>query len=155
MTSVVRNIRIIGDGTNPLTSANGDAGNDLADVSITRVLAAGDIGTGAGQIGDTTSDPTLGCLAVQFTGSRVVEIDNLQLWRGTAAAHTTVFWGPVTGTAGNTVNIRTHVVYNVQTGVSSVYLIDEAAGAPGVAVADDEVRFTVCLGQSVPAVYAG
>lgn len=155
MTSVVRHITINGSADDILTSANADAGDDVADIWVTRTLADGDIGTASGQIQDTTSDPTIGCLAAEITGSRVVAITDIQLWRGTAAAHTTVFYGPVTGTGANTVNIRAHVTYNAQKGVSRIYLIDTAADAPGKAVADDMVIFKVLLGRSVPDAFAG
>lgn len=150
MTSVVRYSEISG-ALAVLTTALTDSGDEFASQKVKRVFTAADIGTGSGQTQDTTSNPTLGCLVAQFTGSKVRSIINLELWRPTTATHVTNFNHLVLGNAANTTNIGIHVAYNSKTGVSSIYIIDAAAAAPGLIVANDWIEFEVLLGDTVNA----
>lgn len=156
MTNVVRYTEILnGTATVPgiaiLTSAIADNGDEFASQKVKRVFVAADIGTGSGQTQDTTSNPTLGCLVAQFTGSKVRSIINLELWRPTTATHVTNFNRLVIGTAANTTNLGLHTAYNAKTGVSSIYVLDAAAGAGGLIVANDWIEFEVLLGDTVDA----
>ena len=147
MTSVVRYVEIDG-GDALLTTANADSGDEFASQIVTRVFTAADVGEGAGQTQDTTSDPTQGCLCAQFSGSRIRAISGLQLWRTSTGAHTTDFNFVELGAGANTVAIGLHVGYNAQTGVSNIYLLDKAADADGLIVAGDWVTFEVHFGDS-------
>ena len=84
----------------------------------------------------------------QFAGSRIIDVSHWVLFRPEAATNTTVFKRVVIGSAANTVNIGWNVKYNPQTGVSSLYLLDTAADAPGLIVADDYLVACVLLGSS-------
>ena len=148
MTSVVRYSLV----TNPtgavLTTAPANAGDELASQYVKRVFAAIDIGAQAGKTQDTASNPTLGCLVAQFSGSRIIDVSHWALFRPLAATNATIFKRLVIGTGANTANIGWNVNYNPQTGISSLYLLDAAAGAPGLIIANDYVIACVLLGSS-------
>lgn len=146
MTSVVR-YTLIQNGTGAaLTSANADSGDDFSAQIVKRIFVAADIGTGAGQLKDA-SNPTVGCLVAQFRGSRVMDVKISLPYRASAAT-VTVFRDPVVGTAANTSKLGYRVAYDAKTGISSVYVLDRAAAAPGAIVADDWIFITPLIGSS-------
>jgi|SRR5882724_8666820 len=147
MTSVVRYSKVQGSDAALLTAALTDSGNELASQKVIRIFGTADIGANAGQTRDAT-DPTIGCLAAQFSGSRVQDIINLQLWR-TVPATNQDFNRVVTGAAADTVNLGWRVDYNSKTGISSIYILDSAAAADGRIVAADWIEFDVLLGDIV------
>lgn len=149
MTSVVRFTEITNGTGAVLTAAVADNGDEYACQHVRRVFVAADIGAAAGQTRDAASNPTLGCLVAQFTGSRVRAIVDLTLYRGITGTHVTVFNTVVIGTGANTAAIGLHSTYNAQTGVTSIYLLDTAAAAPGQIAANDYIEFDVLLGDSV------
>lgn len=146
MTAVSRYAKVTG-GVALLTVASADAGDDLATIQVEREFAAADVGAGAGQTRDAT-DPTVGCLVAQFTGSRIIRVEIVGLYRALAATNRTFSGQQVIGSAANTVNLATRVSYNAQTGVSSIYVLDSAAAAPGRIVAADYLILNVLLGSS-------
>lgn len=145
MTSVVRYTAING-GLALLTTALANNGDEFASQKVKRTFLAADVGTGAGQTRDATN-PAVGCLVAQFTGSRIRDIINLQLWKN-VVTNTTSFRTLVVGATTDTLNLGVRVSYNAVTGVSSIYILDKAAGAGGQIVADSWVTMDVLLGDS-------
>lgn len=146
MTSVVRYTRITNPAAAILTVANGDSGDDFSEQTVKRIFRAEDVGAAVGQTRDAT-DPTVGCLAVQFTGSRVIDVKISAPYR-TAVATNRNFSGPVIGTAANTSKVDYRVSYDAKTGISSIYILDRAAAAPGQIVANDWIFITPVIGNS-------
>lgn len=147
MTTVARFSQINGAAA-LLTTASADNGDEFAVQHVKRVFTAADIGGNAGQTRDAASNPTLGCLVAQFSGSRIRDIINLNLYRPVAGANVTNFNTIIFGTGANTTAIGWNVIYNAQTGISSIYILDTAAGAPGRIAAADWIEFDVLLGDS-------
>ncbi len=147
MSAVVRESVINNTSGAALLVALADPADELAEVIVKRVFVAADIGTGAGQLKDASA-PTGGCLAAQFYGSRILDVE-ISLPYRSAAVSTTVFTGQIVGvTAANTPAMKYHVVYNKNLGVSNIYLFDGSAGSPGSIIANDWVILRVRIGNS-------
>jgi hypothetical protein len=146
MSSVIRETVVVNTTGAVLTSALVDAGDDVAEVVVTREFAAADIGAGAGQTRDN-ANPAGGCLAAQFSGSRIVDIEVSQPYRPGAGA-VALFTFNINGVANNTSSVGWKVVYNKNLNISSVYIWDAAAAAPGQLVALDYIVLRIRLGNS-------
>ena len=153
MTSVVRYTVITNPAAAILTVANANSGDDFSDQYVKRVFRAEDVGENAGQTRDAT-DPTRGCLVAQFSGSRVMDVLISSPYR-TAVATNTAFSGPVIGTGANTSKVDYRVSYDAQSGISSVYIFDRAADAPGRIVAADWIYIFPLIGGSPTVVPLG
>lgn len=146
MTSVVRYTLITNPAAAILTVADANSGDDFSRQLVKRVFRADDIGAGAGQTRDAT-DPTTGCLVAQFSGSRVMDVLISSPYR-TAAATNRNFTGPVLGTGANTSKVDYRVSFDANSGISSIYIFDRAAAAPGQIVAADWIFLEVLMGRS-------
>jgi len=146
MTSVVRYTVVTNPNAAILTVANANSGDDFSEQWVKRVFRASDVGVNLGQTRDAT-DPTVGCLVAQFNGSRVIDILITSPYR-TAVATNRDFSGPVIGTANNTSKVDYRVEYNANSGISSIYIFDRSAGAPGQIVANDWIFILPLLGDS-------
>lgn len=146
MTSVVRYTVITNPNAAILTVANANSGDDFSEQWVKRIFRAEDVGANVGQTRDAT-DPTVGCLVAQFTGSRVIDILITSPYR-TAPATNRDFSGPVIGTANNTSKVDYRVSYDATSGISSIYIFDRAAANPGQIVANDWIYILPLVGDS-------
>jgi hypothetical protein len=142
MSSVIRETVVVNTTGAVLTSALVDAGDDVAEVVVDRTFAAADIGTGAGQTRDAAGGSG-GCLCAQFSGSRIVDVEVSQPYRPTG-----LYVFNTNGTGANTSVVGYKVVYNKNLNISSVYILDAAAGSPGQIVALDYIVLRIRLGNS-------
>lgn len=145
----------------PITNTTGDLipsgnaaillnqGQDYAVEIISRTIINAEIGANAGQTRDAAGTVlgVNGFLFAQFQGALIKRVLSLEILRprGGAGMLGNAFT-QIVGTANNTVKL-TWWTYSLN-GLNSLYILDEAAGAPGQIVAADIVRAMVLLGNS-------
>lgn len=145
MASVIGYSQILNTTGAVLTSAVAETPDWFCNVIHRRVFAAADIGADAGQTKDAT-DPTIGCLVAQFTGSQIMNVEILGLYRA-SAVQTTIFNFLLLGNNAASTALAWHNVYNSSSGLNSLYIFDADVGGPSIA-AGDWITYTVQLGNS-------
>lgn len=141
---------------NPLILCN--IGQDYGFEAIERTIITAELGTGAGQTRDTTSNPTTGFLFAQFQGAEIKRVVSVAVIKKSAATNVTVFerfaWAVGAGTSSynigfayaNPSSATTTAGWNAN--YSSLFLLDTGS-APGSQIANgDIVRVLVELGNS-------
>lgn len=126
-----------------------DYGQDWATQVIPKTFIAAEIGTGAGQTRDTTSNPTKGFLLAEFYGPPIQAVTGIDLIKNTAVTHDPdpVFRAFVTGTATHFVKIAYRIDNSVK-GVSRLYIIDQGDDATTFIANGDTILATVAIGTN-------
>jgi len=134
-----------------------NTGQDYGLQTITRTFITEEIGTGAGETQDTTSDPTMGFLFAQFQGCSIKQVITWGLFKDVAAEHTTVFerlaWS-VAGLSPDVYNLGFRIVNPSDNPATpgwsaeyaSLYLLDAGDNADSQIADGDKLKVLVELG---------
>lgn len=136
-----------------LTSVPMNQGQDYAFETLQWTFTANDVGTGAGDTGDTTSNPTVGFLFAQVKGAVFKNVVSLNLIKAAAAAHTTVFNYFTFADAATPSNVKIgYRIVNTTRGggvvLSSLYIIDSGTNPLGQIASGDKLVVSVELGNT-------
>jgi hypothetical protein len=126
------------------------AGYDFASYIHKHTFIAPEIGTGAGQTGDTTSNPTTGFLLAKFYGPPIQEVVAAWLVKNATPTHANAninFRAFVTGTADHFSQL-VFGIDNSRDGEARLYLLDQGDDASTMIAAGDTVFYSVALGNT-------
>lgn len=135
-----------------------NTGQDYGFECVERTIVTAEIGTGAGQTRDTSSNPTTGFLFAQFQGANIKRVVSAFSIKSSAATNTTVFerfvWATGAGTSSSSLGFRivnpsdSSTTPGWDANYSSLFLLDAGSSGPSQIANGDKVRVLVELGNS-------
>lgn len=119
-------------------------GADYALKSIKRILAAADIGNGAGQTYDATGGGAPGCLVATISGSLIKDVVSFDVSRPTVADGRT-YYKKIDGLFATSTN---SYQWTLSADQKSLYIFDASTNAAARLVAGDIIQFLIVTGNS-------